>query len=83
MKTIIKQGKPIYKDVLVGGIFRCRRCGCEFKADQEDIDFQVLYGMFQVVEKTPYSCCPQCGESSELIEGRYEKIPVTEEDDGE
>lgn len=73
MKTITKKGRQLYKDVLVEGHFRCRQCGCEFRADQEDIEFEILYTKCEMIEKIPFSSCPQCGERSEMIEGRYEK----------
>ena len=43
MKTIVKPGKPIYRDVLISGRFECRNCGCNFLAEKEDMEFENIY----------------------------------------
>lgn len=79
MKTIIWPGRPIYENRLKYGRFRCQACGCEFTADAEDIEYTNIYaskkdGVTEIVEKIPYSCCPNCGESSLFENGEWEKV---------
>lgn len=78
MKTIIRPGRPIYENRLKYGRFRCQACGCEFTADVGDIEYTDLYGGGDVVERDPYSCCPNCGKAALFENGEWEKVRKTE-----
>ena len=77
MKTIIRPGRPIYENRLKCGRFRCQACGCEFTADAGDIEYTDLYGGGDVVERAPFSHCPNCGEAALFENGEWEKVRRT------
>lgn len=81
MKTIVKPGKPIYRDVLISGRFECRNCGCNFLAEKEDMEFENIYISGDIL-KIPYSFCPNCGETCGMLCGNYRKELVRANDDG-
>ena len=78
MKTIIRPGRPIYENRLKHGKFRCQVCGCEFTADAGDIEYTNLYGCGDVVERDPFSHCPNCGKAALFENGEWEKVRKTE-----
>ena len=78
MKTIIRPGRPIYENRLKYGRFRCQACGCEFTADAGDIEYTDLYGCGDVVERDPFSHCPNCGKAALFENGEWEKVRRTE-----
>lgn len=78
MKTIIRPGRPIYENRLKYGRFLCQACGCDFTADAEDIEYTDLYGGGDVVERDPFSFCPNCGKAAVLENGEWEKVRKTE-----
>ena len=81
MKTIVKPGRPIYKDVLINGHFECQNCGCNFLAEKEDMEFESLYLSGDIL-KVPYSSCPNCGEMAGMLYGNYSRELVSGKDDG-
>ena len=78
MKTIIRPGRPIYENRLKYGRFRCQACGCEFTADAGDIEYTDLYACGDIVERNPFSHCPNCGEAALFENGEWEKVRRTE-----
>lgn len=78
MKTIIRPGRPIYESRLKYGRFRCQACGCEFTADVGDIEYTDLYEGGDVVERDPFSHCPNCGKAALFENGEWEKVQRTE-----
>ena len=78
MKTIIRPGQPIYENRLKYGRFRCQTCGCEFTADGGDIEYTSLYTCGDIVERIPFSHCPNCGKAALFENGEWEKVRKTE-----
>ena len=78
MKTIIRPGRPIYENRLKYGRFRCQACGCECTADVGDIEYTDLYAGGDVVERDPFSHCPNCGEAALFENGEWENVRKTE-----
>lgn len=78
MKTIIRPGRPIYENRLKYGRFICRDCGCEFIADTRDIRYTDFYVCGEVVEREPFSNCPNCRRSAMFEDGEWEKVQRTE-----
>lgn len=78
MKTIIRPGRPIYENRLKYGRFLCQTCGCEFTADEGDIEYTCLYARGDIVERSPFSHCPNCGETALFENGEWEKVRRTE-----
>ena len=77
MKTIIRPGRPIYESRLEYGRFICQECGCEFTADAGDIGYTDLYGDGEVIERNPFSRCPNCGCIAVYEDGKWEKVRKT------
>lgn len=81
MKTIVKPGKPTYRDVLISGRFECRNCGCNFLAEKEDMEFENIYISGDIL-KIPYSSCPNCGETCGMLCGNYRRELASELQEG-
>ena len=77
MKTIIRPGRPIYENRLKYGRFRCQACGCEFTADAGDIEYTNLYGCGDIVERSPFSHCPNCVKAALFENGEWENVRST------
>ena len=75
MVTIIQ--KPIKQITYYG--FKCRKCGCKFTADKEDINIDIDID-HNVIPYTIYSIeCPWCKSMGYYSENEIMKIHRTEE----
>ena len=69
MQEILRHGSNFAAlSPVIAGRFICAKCGCEYLADQKDMELRNFYSSVEVVERVVVSACPECGAENDPVQ---------------